>query len=168
MVGQPKELQVKLLKRPLRESVFTLALLILPLQAASESYALNYDAIIQAENQLELAALDAPQRDRQDILQRDIHDIIFLLSQSWKAPKKSNDVAQKDYAQQALTLLQRSAAQGYFDLAKAKPRPHAAYPPPGAAGGEGMCLSNKLSTYKMGPSFGSFSANGSYSHLPAN
>jgi hypothetical protein len=120
MVGQPKELQVKLLKRPLRESVFTLALLILPLQAASESYALNYDAIIQVENQLELAALDAPQRNRQDI-QRDIHDIIFLLSQSWKAAKKSNDVAQKDYAQQALTLLQRSAAQGYFDLVKAKP-----------------------------------------------
>ena len=111
---------MKIVKRALHESVFTLALLILSLQTASESYALSYDAIIQAENQLELAALDAPQRDRQDSIQRDIHDIIFLLSQSWKAAEKSNDVARKDYAQQALTLLQRSAAQGYFDLAKAK------------------------------------------------
>lgn len=110
-----------LLKRALCETVFTLALLTVSMQTAIESYAVSYDAIIQAENNLELAALEAPQRHKQDIIEREIHDIIFLLGQSWKAAEKSNDVARKDYAQQALTLLEKSAARGYFDLAKAEP-----------------------------------------------
>jgi hypothetical protein len=91
------------------------------MQDADETYALEYDAVTQAEEHLEQAALDSPQRNRQDTIQRDVHDIVFLLDRSWKAAEKSDHIARKEYAQQALTLLERSAARGYFDLAKAKP-----------------------------------------------
>ncbi len=112
---------MQLLKRVLCDSVLALSLLSGAMQAAGESYALSYGAIVQAEEHLERAALDSPQRNKQDTIQRDVHDIMFLLDQSWKASEKSDDVARKEYAQQALKLLERSAARGYFDLAKAEP-----------------------------------------------
>src|SRR5687767_2363394 len=112
---------VKLLKRVQCISAFTLAILMGAMQAAGEAYALSSDAIVQAEDHLERAALDAPQRNNQDTIQRDVHDIMFLLSQSWNAAQKSDDVARKEYAHKALALLERSAARGHFDLAKAEP-----------------------------------------------
>jgi hypothetical protein len=101
--------------------VSVLLIQLAPMQAADETYALEYEAVTQAEEHLEQAALDSPQRNKQDTIQRDVHDIVFLLDRSWKAAEKSDHIARKEYAQQALTLLERSAARGYFDLAKAKP-----------------------------------------------
>ena len=46
---------------------------------------------------------------------------MFLLEQSLKAKERSNKAEQKEYAQEALNLLQRSAGLGYFDLGKAEP-----------------------------------------------
>jgi hypothetical protein len=112
---------VELLKRVFCVSVLTFFVMTGSMQAAGESYALSYEAIAQAEEHLERAALDSPQRHKQDTIQRDVHDIMFLVNESWKAAEKSDDVARKDYAQQALTLLKRSASRGYFDLAKAEP-----------------------------------------------
>jgi hypothetical protein len=115
--------QTKVLRklRVLCANVLILCQLTASIVSAAESYALDYDAISQAEEHLEQAALDSPQRNRQDTIQRDVHDIVFLLDQSWKAAEKSDHAARKDYAQQALTLLERSAARGYFDLTKAEP-----------------------------------------------
>ena len=112
---------MNLLKRALFVSVLILSQLAASMHAAAESSVLSHDAISQAEVHLEGAALDSPQRNKQDTIQRDVHDIVFLLDRSWKAAEKSDHVARKDYAQQALTLLERSAARGYFDLTKAEP-----------------------------------------------
>ena len=91
-------------------------------QAAGESYALGYEVIGQAERVLKQAAANGPQwHSRQDSIQRDVHDITFLLEQAWKAAEKSNDAAMQDYAQQALTLLQRAVRRGHFDPDKIEP-----------------------------------------------
>lgn len=112
---------LRLLNRALRVSFLTLSLITASMQADAESSALSSDAITQAEEHLERAALDVPQRNKQDTIQRDVQDIVFLLNQSWKAAEKSDDAGRKEYAKQALALLERSAERGYFDLGKAKP-----------------------------------------------
>lgn len=90
--------------------------------AAGESYALGYDVIGQAEKVLKQAAVNSPKwHSRQDSIQRDIYDITFLLEQAWKAAEKANDAAMKDYAQQALVLLQRAVTRGHFDPDKIEP-----------------------------------------------
>lgn len=88
------------------------------MQAVGESYAVNKDAIGQAEEVLKRAAKESPQRDS---VERDVHDITFWLNQSWKAAEKSDDAARKENAQRALALLQRSVARGNFELAKVEP-----------------------------------------------
>ena len=102
-------------------SLATLSLLAWWMPVSGEPYPLSYEAIVKAEEHLEQAALESPQRHKYDTIQRDVHDIVFLLEQSWKAVEKSDDAARKDYARRALTLLERSAARGYFDLTKAEP-----------------------------------------------
>jgi hypothetical protein len=91
-------------------------------QAARESYALGYEVIGQTERVLKQAALNSPKWHAiQDSIQRDVHDIAFLLEQALRAAEKSNEVASKDYAHQALTLLQRAVTRGHFDPEKIKP-----------------------------------------------
>ena len=71
---------------------------------------------------LKRAAKESPQRNSQaDSVERDVHDITFLLDQSWKAAEKSDDAARKDYAHQALALLQRSVTRGNFERTKVEP-----------------------------------------------
>jgi hypothetical protein len=111
----------KLLERVLCTGAVTLCLCLASMEAAGETYSLSYDSIHEAEEHLERAALDSPQRNKQDTIQRDVHDIAFLIEQSSKAAEKSDDAARRNYAQQALTLLEQSARRGYFDLAKAEP-----------------------------------------------
>jgi len=90
--------------------------------AAGESYALCYDMIGQAEKVLKQAAANSPKwHNRQDSIERDVYDITYLLEQAWKAAETSNDAAMKDYAQQALTLLQRAVMRGHFDADKIEP-----------------------------------------------
>lgn len=91
-------------------------------QAAGESYALRYEDIGDAERVLKHAAVHSPNwHRRQDAIQRDVNNITFLLEQAWRAVAKSNDTAQKDYAHQALTLLQRAVAKGHFDAGRIEP-----------------------------------------------
>ena len=91
-------------------------------QAAGESYALGYDVIGQAEKALKQAAINSPMwHSKQDSIQRDVYDITFLLEQALRAAEKSNDAAMKEYAQQALTLLQRGITRGHFDPEKIEP-----------------------------------------------
>ena len=91
-------------------------------QAAGESYALDYDVIGQAEKVLKQPAANSPKwHSQQDSIQRDVYDITFLLQQAWKAAEKSNDAARKDYAHQALTLLQRAVTRDHFDPNKIEP-----------------------------------------------
>lgn len=89
LVHRNKSEILRLLNRALRVSFLTLSLLTASMQADAESSALSSDAITQAEEHLERAALDVPQRNKQDTIQRDVQDIVFLLNQSWKATEKS-------------------------------------------------------------------------------
>lgn len=108
--------------RLLLAGLVVVLLLARPVQAAVESYALGYDVIGQAEKILKQAAVNSPQwHSKQDSIQRDVYDITFLLEQAWRAAEKSNDAAMKDYAQQALTLLQRAVTRGHFDPEKIEP-----------------------------------------------
>jgi hypothetical protein len=92
------------------------------MQAVGELYAVDKGAIGQAEEVLKRAAKESPQRNTQaDFVERDIHDITFLLDQSWKAAEKSDDAARKDYAHQALALLQRSVTRGSFERTQVEP-----------------------------------------------
>ena len=113
---------VRVLKGIVLVSVVIGWLLSGPMQAVGELYAIGKDAIRQAEEVLKRAAKESPQRNSQaDSVERDVHDITFLLEQSWKAAEKSDDAARKDYAHQALALLQRSVTRGNFELAKVEP-----------------------------------------------
>jgi hypothetical protein len=92
------------------------------MQAVGELYVLDKGAIGQAEEVLKRAAKESPQRHTQaDSVERDVHDITFLLEQSWKATEKSDDAVRKDYAHQALALLQRSVTRGNFERTKVEP-----------------------------------------------
>jgi hypothetical protein len=91
-------------------------------QAVGEPYAWGYDVISQAEKVLKQAAANSPKwQSKQDSIQRDIYDITFLLEQAYRAAEKTNDVAMKDSAHQALSLLQRAVARGHFDPGKVEP-----------------------------------------------
>ena len=93
-----------------------------PVQAAGEPYALGIEVIGRAEKVLEQAAAHSPKwHTGPDSIQRDVYDITFMLEQAWRAAEKSNDAAMKDYAQQALTLLQRAVMRGHFDPDKIEP-----------------------------------------------
>src|SRR5262249_42569446 len=61
-----------------------------------------------------------PHIDR-DSTERAIHDITYLIEQSWKAAEQSNHAARKDHAKQAHALLLRSMRIGHFDIVKANP-----------------------------------------------
>ena len=92
------------------------------MQAVGELYAVDKGAIGQAEEVLKRAAKESPQRNTQaDSVERDVHDITFLLEQSWKAAEKSDDAARKDYAHQALALLDRSVTRGSFERTQVEP-----------------------------------------------
>jgi len=91
-------------------------------QAAGESYALRYEDLGDAERVLKHAAVNSPNwHRRQEAIQRDVYDITFLLEQAWRAAEKGNETAQKDYAHQALTLLQRAVAKGHFGTNQIEP-----------------------------------------------
>ncbi len=93
-----------------------------PVRVSGESYALGYDVIGRAERVLKQAAVDSPKwHSKQDSIQRDVHDVTFLLEQAWRAAEKSNDAAKKEYAHQALTVLQRAVMRGHFDPDKIEP-----------------------------------------------
>jgi hypothetical protein len=92
------------------------------IQAVGESHALGYEVIGQAEKVLKQAAASSPKWDsKEDIIQRDIFGITFLLEQAIWAAEKANDAAMKDSAHQALIWLQRSVASGHFDSGKVEP-----------------------------------------------
>ena len=82
----------------------------------------GYDVITQVEEILHRAAKASPHWDtRQDMIRRDVHDITFSLELAWKAAEHSRDAETKDYAEQALLILQRGMARGHFDRAKTEP-----------------------------------------------
>jgi hypothetical protein len=86
------------------------------------SHATEEDVVGHAEQALKRAAIDSPHwHARRDAIERDIHDITLFLDHSMEAAEKSDHAARKDFAQQALTLLERSANLGHIDLAKAEP-----------------------------------------------
>ncbi len=90
--------------------------------AGGESYDFTYEVIGQTEQILKRAALESPQwHRRQDAIQRDVEDITFLLDRALKASESLNDAARNDYAEQALTLLQRAVRRGHFDCKDIEP-----------------------------------------------
>jgi hypothetical protein len=95
--------------------------LILPMEASAEK-ALNTDRLEDAEQVLLDAAKESPHwHSRRDFIQRDIHDITFMLEQSLRSAEKFNHAERKYYAQQALTLLERGVGSGHFDSGQTKP-----------------------------------------------
>lgn len=97
-----------------------LCLILLVLPPVVGLYASDADIISQVETVLKEAARDANHRHR-DSTERAIHDITYLVEQSWKAKDKSQDVARKDYAKQARALVVRGARMGHFDITKTAP-----------------------------------------------
>ena len=84
--------------------------------AATPCYALNHGVIDQVEDALKRAgATSVHGRSGQDSIQRDIYDITYLLQEALNAAENSNEVLKKDYAHQALALLQRAARHGHFE-----------------------------------------------------
>ncbi|BFU94138.1 MAG: protein of unknown function [Nitrospira sp.] len=100
--------------------VLAFVCLLLGLEPRLQRPASAADVVSQAETALKDAARDAnhPHRDSTD---RAIHDIIYLVEQSWKAKEQSNDVARKDYAMQARALVVRETRKGHFDIIKTGP-----------------------------------------------
>lgn len=106
----------------LRISAMIVGLVAGQLQFANTSNVFGYDIIVQVEDTLHQAAKASPHwQTRQDAIRRDVHDITFSLEQAWKAGEASRHFERKDYAEQALLILQRATARGYFDRAKTEP-----------------------------------------------
>jgi hypothetical protein len=92
------------------------------MEASAESKALNIERLGDAEQLLSEAAKESPHwHSRRDFIQRDIHDITFMLEQSLRSAEKSNHAERKYYAQQALTLLERGVGSGHFHAGQTKP-----------------------------------------------
>jgi hypothetical protein len=112
----------KFAKRILRTNAIIVGLLAAQMQLTGTSSVLGYDIILQVEDTLHQAAKASPQwSTRQDSIRRDVHDITFSLEQAWKAAEHSRHAERKDYAEQALLILQRATARGYFDRVKTEP-----------------------------------------------
>jgi hypothetical protein len=123
--GQQRHRCNKSLSRSLLGALLAVMLLWLiqgPVSAGESLYPLGYDVIGQTEQVLKRAGLNSPQwHTRPEAIQRDIYDITFLLEQAVRASEKLNEPAKQDYAQQALTLLQRAVRRGHFDSTSIEP-----------------------------------------------
>ena len=109
------------IKRVLRTSAIIVGLAV-QMQIAGVWNVYGYDVIIQAEDMLHEAAKASPQwHTKQDSIRRDVHDITFSLEQAWKAAEYSRHRERKDYAEQALLILQRGTERGHFDRVKSEP-----------------------------------------------
>ena len=109
-------------RKVLRIGTIMVGLLAGGMQLAGTSNVIGYDVILQVEDTLHQAAKASPQWHlRQDSIRRDVHDITFSLEQAWKAAEQSRHAERKDYAEQALLILQRATARGYFDRGKTEP-----------------------------------------------
>lgn len=97
--------------------VLAFVCLLLGLEPRLQRHASAVDVVTQVETALKEAARDANHPHR-DSTARAIHDITYLVEQSWKAKEQSQDVARKDYATQARALLVREARMGHFDIIK--------------------------------------------------
>jgi hypothetical protein len=99
-----------------------LSLVVVVLPPIPHAHAYREDIISGVERTLKEAATERQQpRIDRDSTDRAIHDITYLIEQSWKAAEKSNHAARKDHAKQAETLLLRSMRIGHFDIAKVSP-----------------------------------------------
>ena len=102
--------------------LFSICLIVVLLQSTVAVYAYREDIISEVERVLKQAATERQQPHiNRDSTDRAIHDITYLIEQSWKAAQKSNHAARKDHAKQAEALLLRSMRIGHFDLAKVNP-----------------------------------------------
>ena len=109
-------------KKALTIGAIIVGLLAGQMQIAGTSSVFGYDVILQVEDILNQAAKASPQWEiRQDSIRRDVHDITFSLEQAWKAAEHSRHAERKDYAEQALLILQRATERGYFDRGKTEP-----------------------------------------------
>jgi hypothetical protein len=106
----------------LLSSLLFLCLIVAVVPPTVDVYAYPEDIISGVERALKEAATERHQShiDR-DSTDRAIHDITYLIEQSWKAAEKSNHAARKDHAKQAEALLLRSMRIGHFDIPKANP-----------------------------------------------
>jgi hypothetical protein len=109
-------------RKVLRITAIIVGLLAGQMELAGTSNVFGYDVILQIEDTLHQAAKASSQWEaRQDSIRRDVHDITFSLEQAWKAAEHSRHAERKDYAEQALLILQRATARGYFDRVKTEP-----------------------------------------------
>ena len=113
---------MRVTKNKVLTTLLSLCLILVVLPPALDVHAYREDIISGVERTLKGAATERQQShiDR-DSTDRAIHDITYLIEQSWKAAEKSNHAARKDYAKQAEALLLRSMRIGHFDMVKANP-----------------------------------------------
>lgn len=84
--------------------------------AGGTAHSLDLDRIAGVEQVLKQAAVKSPRwHSKQASIQRDVYDISYLLEQAVKASQASNHAATRDYARQALALLQRAVTRGHFN-----------------------------------------------------
>ena len=94
-----------------------------PGQAIGEATS-SKKAIVRIEQTLERAASESPHwHQRQESIQRDVQDIMFLLQQSLLSSEnpRHDRAGKKYYAQEALVLLDRATTVGNFDPAIVEP-----------------------------------------------
>jgi hypothetical protein len=109
-------------KKFLRISAIIVILMAGQMQITGTPNVFGYDVILQVEDILHQAAKASPQWEtRQESIRRDVHDITFSIELAWKAAEHSRHAERKDYAEQALLILQRGTARGHFDRAKTEP-----------------------------------------------
>jgi hypothetical protein len=118
----PKMSMRRSIKKALAISAIIVGVLLGHMPISGISNVLGYDVIVQVEDMLQQAAKASPQwQTRQDVIRRDVHDISFSIELAWKAAEHSRHAERKDYAEQALLMLQRATARGYFDRVKTEP-----------------------------------------------
>jgi hypothetical protein len=95
-----------------------------PGQAIGEATTSSKKAIVRIEQTLERAASESPHwHQRQESIQRDVQDIMFLLQQSLLSSEnpRHDRAGKRYYAQEALVLLDRATTVGNFDPAIVEP-----------------------------------------------
>ncbi len=82
---------------------------------SAQSHRAQANRMSDVEQILKHAAVKSPNwHSKQASIQRDVHDIGYLLEQAYKAAQSGNGAATQDYARQALALLQRAVSRGHF------------------------------------------------------
>ncbi len=90
--------------------------------SAGDRLSVTPETVLQVERILKRAAVTSSRwHHKRESIERDVYDITYLLDEAVKSAAAGNRPATHDFAQQALTLLQRAVRVGHFDAGEIAP-----------------------------------------------